>query len=156
MNKQNLLHVDVRILEPVQVAYRECTFREGKGDCASRIHRTFQYLREWAVCMGLNPAELLQIGIPTLHDGALAGYACCLEYMLPYLDEHSEVSIMVLPGGRYAVMPLEKTLEQAGEILALLHSGYDLSEHQIVPDPHRPVYEIFHPHSTDYCVPVAE
>ncbi len=117
------------------------------------IRETFQFLRQWSLCQGLNPAELLEVGVPVVEDNRLSTYTCCLEYVLPFLDENSDVSLGELPGGRYAIMRVEKTPEKIGKAVAQFNRIYMHDQH-LVQAVHRPVYEIYYEHEMEYCVPL--
>lgn len=153
MIKQSFWHAGVCTLEPVQAVFRQCVFREHESNYDGCIRQTFQFLREWVVCMGLNPAELLHIGIPVLEDDRLAMYTCCMEYPLLFLDEDSQVSLGVLPGGRYAVLRMEKTPNIIRTSIQQFNNVY-IPENGLVRDEHRPVYEIYHEQTMEYCIPI--
>jgi DNA gyrase inhibitor GyrI len=133
----------------------ECTLHEQHPDHHTCICETFQFLREWASCMGLNCADLLEVGVPTLEHNQIVRYTCCLEYPLDYLDEHAAVSLGELPGGRYAVTHLEKAPDSVGGDIRLLLDAY-LEEQNLQRDPGRPIYEIYNQHSAEYCVPLLD
>lgn len=78
-----------------------------------------------------------------------------MEYPLPFLDEASQVSLGELPGGRYAVMRVDKTPAVIRKTIHQFNSLY-IPENGLVQDEHRPVYEIYYEHTMEYCVPVVE
>lgn len=155
MIRQNALTFEIRILEPLRVVFRECIFRDPARNYDREIRQTFQFLREWSICMGLHPAELIHVGIPGLAGDRLAAYTCCLEYVLPFIDENAEVSLGELPGGRYAVVRVEKVPSKIGQAIREFHSVY-MHEELLVQDLHRPVYEVYYEKDMEYCVPLAE
>lgn len=151
MITQDYLNVSICTREPLRVIFRQCSFRDSLRNRSQCIQRTFDFLRQWSTCMGLNTAELIEVGIPVLEGDQLASYTCCLEYVLPTIDENADVSLGELPGGRYAVLRVEKShIEHA---VWQLRSIY-MPENGLVQDPHRPVYEVFNGHELEYCVPL--
>jgi DNA gyrase inhibitor GyrI len=156
MIKRAKLNLHPSIIESLPVVFRRCTFSGNHRNCDCRIEKTFQFLREWATCAGINPAELIQVGVPVFQESVLNSYTCCLEYPLPYLDEFADVSLGELPGGKYMVTRREMIPHSIDlEIWNLMQN--QLRQDGIAPDPRRPVYEIFHPHGAiDYCVAVLD
>jgi DNA gyrase inhibitor GyrI len=147
------LHVEIEQLEPMPVVFLKCTLGDHHWDHDKRIRETFEFIRQWAGCMRLNPEDLVQVGLPTLKDGQLTEYTCCLEYPLGYIDEHAEVNLGELPGGTYAVTRVDETSHGIGLDIRQMVEAY-LQEQQLAQDPHRPIREIYHRHFTEYCIPL--
>lgn len=137
----------------MRVVFRQCIFRHSHCNRPRMIQETFRYLREWSACMGMNPADLIEVGVPRSEDGRLTAYTCALEYPLPAIDEDAEVSLGELPGGRYAVLRVEKDPAHIEKAVLQLKTAH-MPGHGLVQDPYRPVYEIFQGHELDYCVPL--
>lgn len=153
MIKQDHLHVGVCELEPVQVIYKTCIFRHSKEDYDKKIRLAFQTLHEWADRFGLDPGQLLHVGIPTLDEKQLTMYECCIEFPLPMMEEDSEIQLKTLPGGSYAVLRMEKTPAKIGKAIQRFHADY-IPENDLVVDEQRPTYEIYYKDMMEYCVPI--
>lgn len=153
MITHDLLNVSICTLEPLRVVFRQCVFRNPHPNINKQIQDTFKFLRQWSACMRLNPAEFVEVGIPRIEDDRLISYTCCLEYVLPSIDENADVSLGELPGGRYAVLRVEKNPTRMEQAIWLFKTAYLLENH-LQQDPRRPVYEIFHEKELEYCVPV--
>ncbi len=157
MIKQNLLHVGTCKLEPVQVVYKTCFFggRLENYDrrVDKRIREAFQVLREWVVRFGLDPQDLLHIGIPTLQDKLLIQYDCCLEFPLPMLEKSADLALRILPGGEYALLRVEKTHAKICKALQRFYADY-IPENHLLLDEERPTYEIYYKDMLEYCVPI--
>jgi len=104
MTYQPLLHVGICELESIQVIYKTCIFRHTKENYDTKIRKAFQRLREWIVRFGLDPNQLLHIGIPTVDEKGLVMYECCLESPIPMIEEEADIQSKTLPGGSYAVL----------------------------------------------------
>lgn len=153
MITHDLLNVSICTLEPLRVVFRQCVFRNPHQNSSKQIQETFKFLRQWSACMGLNPAEFVEVGIPRLENDRLAAYTCCLEYVLPSIDENADVSLGELPGGLCAVLRVEKNPARIEQAIWQFKTAY-LPENHLKQDPHRPVYEIFHEKELEYCVPL--
>jgi len=155
MGKENLLHVGLCKLEPVQVVHKMCLFRNPAKPRGydKRIRQTFQQLREWIVCCGLEPRNLLHIGVPVLEDKQLIMYDCCIEFPFPVLEEHRDITLRVLPGGEYALLRVEKTPARIAKAIQLFYSDY-VPRNALILDEERPTYEIYYEDTMEYCVPI--
>jgi DNA gyrase inhibitor GyrI len=137
------LHVELRTLQELQVIH------SALGNPDKVIRPAFKMLRQCVTEYGLDPDTLLHVGIPELSDGMLISYDCCIEFSLPEsLDEAK-----ILPGGRYAVLTVEKTPSKIASAIRSFHGDY-LSDHGLVLDEERPVYEIYFKDTLEYCVPI--
>lgn len=150
-----MLHVGICELEPVQVAYKTCLFRSTTlpGSYDKRIRSTFQMLREWLVCFGLDPKTFLHIGIPGLENNQLVTYDCCIEFPLPVVENKADIGIKILPGGQYALLRVEKTRAKIEKAIQRLYSEY-IPAHHLILEEDRPTYEIYYEDTMEYCVPL--
>ena len=147
------LHVGVCEMEPVHVIYRVCIFRHSKDNHDKKIRQAFQSLREWSVRFGLNPKELLHIGIPTVDKKELIIYECCVEFPIPMMEENADIQAKTLPGGSYAVLRIEKTPVKIRNAIRRFHADY-IPDNDLVIDDNRPTYEIYYEDTMEYCLPI--
>ena len=155
MRKHETLHVGICKLEPVQVIYTMCIFRHRNENYDKKIRQAFQSLREWTVRFGLDPKQLLHIGIPTVDDKQLVMYECCMEFPLPMMEDNAEVQLKTLPGGNYAVLRIEKTPAKIGKAIQRFHADY-IPDNDLVMDDERLTYEIYYEDTMEYCVPILQ
>jgi DNA gyrase inhibitor GyrI len=140
--------VEVLSLPDLQVVHCLLLFRSNTGNPDKVIRPAFQELRRRVSDFGLDPDTLLHIGVPEIVDGELVSYDCCVEFPLP-----EETNMKALPGGRYAVLTVEKTPAKIGPAIRTFRGDY-LPEHGLVVDENRPVYEIYFKDTLEYCVRV--
>jgi DNA gyrase inhibitor GyrI len=112
------------------------------------IRPAFRELRAHVSGFGLDPDTLLPIGIPQVVDGQLVSYDCCIEFPL-----QDAADTRMLPGGRFAVLTVEKIPARIGPAIRSFWGDY-LPEHGLLVDEERPTYEIYFTDTLDYCVPV--
>jgi DNA gyrase inhibitor GyrI len=155
MKKQNLLHVEVRELSPLQVAHKLCIFPTGPKNHDKKIRKTFQTLRDWITGFGLDPDTLLHVGIPMLDNKGLITYDCCIEFPLPIDDEGKDIQQKSLEGGTYAILRIEKKPNIIAKSIRQFKGDY-IVENEIIIDEDRPVYEIYFKDIMEYCVPILE
>ncbi len=96
----------------------------------------------------MDPDSLPLIGIPEVVEAELVSYDCCLEMPLPECEP-----ARLLPGGRYAVLTVEKTPARIGAAIRAFQGDYLLDRDWIV-DEARPVYEIYFKDVLEYCLPI--
>jgi len=153
MTKHAPLHVGVCKLEPIPVIYKTCIIRHSRENYDKKIRQAFQVLREWTVRFGLDPKQSLHIGIPTVEDKQLIMYECCLEFLLPMMEDNDEIRLKTLPGGSYAVLRVEKVPTKIGKAIQSFHADY-IPNNDLLIDHERPIYEIYYEDTMEYCVPV--
>ena len=153
MAKEFHLRVGIVELAPVQAAHKLCIFPISRTRFDKKIRAAFNELREWVLNFGLNPDDLLHIGIPTVDGGDLVTYDCCIEFPFPLKDERAKVKQKALPGGRYAVLNIEKEPQKIAKAIRQFRGDY-LYERNLVIDEERPTYEIYYGDTMEYCVPV--
>jgi DNA gyrase inhibitor GyrI len=143
------LPVELRTLQELQVTHRLLLFLSAPGNPDRVIRLAFKMLRQCVTEYGLDPDTLLHVGVPELADGMLISYDCCIEFPLPEsLDE-----VKILPGGRYAVLTVEKTPSKIASAIRTFRGDY-LPDHGLVPDEEHPVYEFYFKDTLEYCVPI--
>jgi DNA gyrase inhibitor GyrI len=143
------MDVENRTLPDLTVIHRFILFHDQALNPDPVIRPTFRALRARLAGFGLDPDTLLHVGVPELADGQLVSYDCCLEYPLP--DNNDDLKI--LPGGRYAVLTVEKSTSKIGPAIRTFRGDY-LPDHGLIPDEQRPVYEIYFKETMEYCVPI--
>jgi DNA gyrase inhibitor GyrI len=153
MPREKPLHVGIAQLSPVRVAHRLCILPRVSDRSRRGIRKTFQFLREWIVDFGLDPETLLHIGIPANDDDGLTTYDCCIEFPLPIEEEINGVTQKMLPGGKYAVLRIEKRAVEISRAIRRFHRDY-IPGNKILIDEGRPIYEIYFKDTMEYCVPV--
>ena len=153
MTRHNRLHVGVCELESHQVIYTTCIFRHSRENYDRKIRQVFQALREWTVRFGLDPKQLLHIGIPTVEEKQLIMYECCIEFPLPMMEKNPEIKLKTIPGGSYAVLRIEKKPANIGKAIQRFHADY-IPDNELIIDHERPAYEIYYEFTMEYCVPV--
>jgi hypothetical protein len=144
-----ILDVETRSLQDLAVIHHFLLFHDRPTNPDRLIRPAFKGLRERLVQYGLNPDELLHVGIPDLADQALVSYECCIEFPLPGCME----DIKTLPGGLYAILRVEKIRSKIGPAIRAFRGDY-LPEHELIIDEDRPVYEIYFKETMEYCVPI--
>jgi DNA gyrase inhibitor GyrI len=142
------LDIEIRILQPLRVIHHCCLFGSNSGNPDKIIRPVFQALRRQVTDFGLDPDTMLHVGIPEIIDGQLVSYDCCIEFPLP-----EETDVTVLPGGRYAVLTVEKTPARIRPAIRSFRGDY-LPDHGLFPDEARPTYEIYFKDTMEYCIPV--
>jgi DNA gyrase inhibitor GyrI len=154
MPSQGYLHVGITSLTPIRVAHKLCVFPANlKKHPDPKIRKAFQALREWMVDFGLDPDNLLRVGIPTLDNKDLVTYDCCIEFPLPIDDESDSIKQELLPGGLYAILRIEKKPNKIIKAIRQLHGDY-IPQNQLIVDESRPIYEIYYADTMEYCVPI--
>ena len=136
----------------MHVAYLACVPGAEQADLFPGVQATFRRVQEWVQGIGLELSTLLHIGTPVLQAGRLVRYECCVEVPAPVQDGLGEAGIQDLPGGRYAVLSMEKDPAVIGPSIGRLYGEY-LSQAGLQVDARRPTYEIYFESTMEYCVP---
>ena len=147
-NTPAFLLVDGRELPDLRVIHSYCLFRSQAVNPDRIIRPAFRELRLRVSSYGLDPDTLLHVGIPEVVDGQLVSYDCCIEFPLP-----DETDTEILPGGRYAVLTVEKTPAKIVPAIRSFRGDY-LPEHGFIVDEDRPTYEYTFTDTLEYCVPI--
>lgn len=147
------LKVTIQDLMPIPIAYMSCQLQQATGSYSEQIRDGFQRIKDWARQHGYDLSKLRVIGIPRANDAQLVGYECALE--LPeVISQHTEdVETKQLPGGRYAILSLEKDSSTIGETIGRFFAEY-VPQHQLVIDTQRPSCEVYYERTMDFCVPL--
>lgn len=147
------LSVHIQDLPAREVVYLSCQLDQASGQFSAQIEEGFGLIKRWLAQLGAPGADRLLIGIPHVVEQRLVGYDCCAE--LP----HSAASFpeawrtRQLPGGRYAVLSLEKDSASIGEQIGRFFAEY-VPQHQLALDQTRPSYEVYYARTMDYCTPL--
>lgn len=144
--------VESRDLPPRDVVYLTCTVDLETGAFSTRIGDGFSQIKRWAELQGHGPGETLVIGVPHIVGRRLAAYDCCVQLPAPAAPSDG-LSSARLPGGRYAVLTLEKDSAMVGEHIGRFFAEY-VPQHSLQIDETRPCYEVYHVRTMEYCVPL--
>lgn len=146
------LHVTIRNLPPTTIVYTSVLLQQMKGSYNDQIRDGFEKIKDWARQQGYDPSELKVIGIPHVDGAQLIGYECALELEIVPLNTE-DFHTKQLPGGRYAILSLEKDSATIGGTIERFFTEY-VPQHKLIVDPQRPSYEVYHEHVMDFCVPL--
>lgn len=145
--------VSIKELPRIQVVYLHVELDVAAGKHNPQISAAFGAVKTWAMRQGHNPMDGLTIGIPQEVDRRLVGYDCCLEMPGAAVNGQDDVAIKTIPGGRYAVLKLEKDWRTIESVIGRFYAEY-VPEHHLALDVSRPTYEIYGARRMEYCVPV--
>jgi DNA gyrase inhibitor GyrI len=117
------LKVTIQDLMPIPIAYMSCQLQQATGSYSEQFRDGFQRIKDWARQYGYDLSKLRVIGIPRTNEAQLVGYECALE--LPkVISQHTEdVETKQLPGGRCAILSLEKDSSTIGETIGRFFCG---------------------------------
>lgn len=147
------LHVTIQDLTPVFIAYVSCQLQQATGSYNEQIRDGFQHIKDWARQCGYDPSALKVIGIPHTNGAQLVSYECALELPESISQDTEDIQTKQLPGGRYAILSLEKDSNTIGETIGRFFAEY-VPQHQLIVDSQRPSYEVYYEHTMDFCVPI--
>ena len=148
-----VLVVSIQDLPPVRVAYIDYQATSEQGDFHNEIRACFQRIQNWVRRLGHDPYSLLNLGVPDVHDGQLVSYGCCVQVPDDVQSGSEGVKIKELPGGRYAVVKIDKDPRTIGDSIARFYQEY-VPENNIRVDGMRPTCEIYWEGTMEYCVPI--
>lgn len=117
------LTVTIQDLMPIPIAYMSCQLQQATGSYSEQIRDGFQRIKDWARQHGYDPSNLRVIGIPRTNDAQLVGYECALELPAVISQHTKDVETKQLPGGRYAILSLEKDSSTIGETIGRFFCG---------------------------------
>jgi DNA gyrase inhibitor GyrI len=147
------LRVIIQDLTPVFIAYVSCQLQQATGRYNEQIRDGFQQIKDWAQQRGYDPSALKVIGIPRTDGAQLVGYECALELPEIISQDTEGIQTKELPGGRYAILSLEKDSNTIGATIGRFFAEY-VPQHQLIVDPQRPMYEVYYEQMMDFCVPM--
>ena len=148
-----MLVVSIQDLPPVHVAFIDYQAGSEQGDFHSEIRACFQRVQSWVRDLGHDPYSVLNVGIPDVRDGQLVSYRCCVQIPEDVQSGSEGVEIKELPGGRYAVVKIDKDPQIIGASIGRFYQEY-APQNDIRIDGMRPTYEIYWQDTTEYCVPI--
>jgi DNA gyrase inhibitor GyrI len=147
------LDVAVRDLPAVRVVVLEYRARGFAGTYQESIGELFRELEGWLKVHGIYTHGLRRIGVPFADGDQLQRYWCCIEAPAGGVAEDGEVTVRELAAGRYAVLTLTKDANTIGANIGRFYRSY-VPAHQLTLDATRPPYEVYHPNTMEYCVPL--
>ncbi len=151
-NATTSLSVSIQELTSVHVAYIEYRPNAEQGNMHDEIGERFRRVQAWVRERGHNPLTRT-IGAIQMMDDQLSSYACCVQ--IPGEVHHGSdgIAIKDLPGGRYAVVSMEKDPEIISESIGRFYREY-VPQHGLGLDSQRLTYEIYYESRMEYCVPI--
>ena len=147
------LQVEIRELPVVRVG---CMAYKPSGETSNlgpELRQRFERVQAWVGELGLDPYTRLTIGSIVSADERLLRYECCLEIPDTVETCPEDIRIKKLPGGRFAVMSVDKEPQTVVESIRRFYEQW-APEHDLKIDAARPTYEIYWAETMDYCVPV--
>jgi DNA gyrase inhibitor GyrI len=150
---QSSLTVHIRDLPPHELVCLTCQLDQATGQFSTQIGDGFGELKQWAAQQGATVAELLLIGIPHVTGRQLVAYDCCVQHQPSATSLPQGWQTKQLPGGRYAVLTLEKDSATLGQRIGQFFAEY-VPQHQLTLDTTRPSYEVYYVQTMDYCVAI--
>jgi DNA gyrase inhibitor GyrI len=150
---QPSLRVQIQELPARVLVCLTCLLDQSAGEFSTEIKEGFGQVKRWAEQHERTVADRLIIGIPHIVERQLTGYDCCVEpaYIAPPLPQGWQTKH--LPGGRYAVLALEKDSATIGQQIGQFIAEY-VPQHQLILDATRASYEVYYAQTMDYCVPI--
>jgi DNA gyrase inhibitor GyrI len=148
------LHVSTIELTGWRVAYLTIQTSQAAGSFDHAIRNTFDQVKSWVRAQGGIADNVPAIGIASVLDGKLQSYECCIPISENLsADENSAPNVKFLPGGKYAVVKIEKQSEIIGETIRRFFEEY-VPNVNLQIDHSRPTYEVYWDTTMDFCVPI--
>lgn len=151
---QPSLQVHLHELPAHEVVCLTCQVDQVTGHFSTQLADGFAQVKQWASHQGALGTALLIIGIPHVVERRLLVYDCCVQRPNTTLPVPQGWGTKHLPGGRYAVLTLDKDSATIGERIGQFFAEY-VPNHQLILDATRPSYEVYYAQTMDYCVPIA-
>jgi DNA gyrase inhibitor GyrI len=148
-----VLSVSIKDLPTVHVAYIDYQANFEEGNFHNEIRKCFQRVQNWVRKLGLDPHTLLNVGVPNVVDGQLLIYGCCVQVPEDVQSGSDGVSIKELPGGRYAIVSIEKDPQIIADSIGRFYQEY-VPKSNVKVDGMRPTYEIYYESTMEYRVPI--
>ena len=149
------LNVSLRDLSTVHTAYIRCLAQEDQSQFGQVIRASFQRLQQWVKELGIHPYTQLTIGVIHSVNGKLSHYDCCVQVPANTPAILEAITLQDLPGGRFAVLEIEKDPAIIGPTIGRFYQEY-LPQSSLQVDPQRSPYEIYFERTMEYCVPLSE
>ncbi len=150
---EHSFNVAIYDLAPISVAYTFCKLQQAMGSYSEQIRDGFERMKRWARQHGYDLSTLRLIGVPHTSNAQLIGYDCALEIPEASFQQVRDVPTKLLPGGRFAVLSLEKDSSAIGESIGRFFAEY-VPQHRLIVDAQRLSYEIYYELTMDLCVPI--
>ena len=150
---QPSLQVHIQELPLREVVCLTCQLDQVTGQFSTQIGDGFGQVKHWLEQHSQVVTDQLIIGIPHVVERQLVGYDCCVELPHSTTPLPQGWQTKHLPGGRYAVLSLEKDSATIGERIGQFFAEY-VPQHQLILDPTRPSYEVYYIQTMDYCIPI--
>lgn len=147
------LEVAVRELPAVRVAFLEYHAEGRAGEYGPDIGMMYRDVEGWLKHLGYKTDSLRRFGVPFSEGSRLRSYWCCVEAPDGLAEGKGKMQVRELAAGRYAVLSLHKDSETVGPAISRFYDEY-APAHGLVPDETRPLYEVYHPESMEYRIPV--
>ena len=144
--------VSIQELPSIHVACIEYKPNAAQGNLHDEIGDRFRQVQAWVRERGYDPFTRT-IGAIQMVDDRLASYACCIQISEEVQSGSGGVGITELPGGRYAVVSMEKDPGIIGESISRFYREY-VPQHSLGLDSNRPTYEVYYESRMEYCVPI--
>ncbi len=151
-NAATSLYVTIQELPSIHVAYIEYKPDAEQRNMHAEIGDCFRRVQAWVRERGYDPLTRT-IGAIQMVDDQLASYACCVQIAEEVQSGSGGVAIKDLPGGRYAVVSMEKDPDIIGESIGRFYREY-VTQHSLEIDRRRPTYEVYYESRMEYCVPI--
>jgi DNA gyrase inhibitor GyrI len=130
-----------------------CQLDQASGQFSTQIAECFGHVKRWLGQQDHAVADCLIIGIPHVLERQLIGYDCCVESAHIATPLPQGWHTKHVPGGRYAVLSLEKDSATIGQRIGQFFAEY-VPQHQLILDATRPSYEVYFGQTMDYCTPI--
>jgi DNA gyrase inhibitor GyrI len=150
---QPSLQVHIGELPAREVVCLTCQVDQVTGQFSTQLRDGFAQVKQWASSQSALVAALLIIGIPHVVERQLMAYDCCVERPNTTSPVPQDWDIKHLPGGRYAVLTLDKDSATIGERIGQFFAEY-VPNHQLILDATRPSYEVYYDRTMNYCVSI--
>lgn len=150
MNSQ--LNVSFEDFPARYVAFLVYRTDQAAGDFDHVMREYFEKVKSWAKEYGVDIMTVPVIGIAQVDQGKLQAYECCIQ-VPDTLSGDGNIATKTLPGGKYAIVHIEKQSEIIGQTIGRFFQEYVPSANLRIENS-RPTYEIYWDKTMDFCVPI--
>ncbi len=147
------LAVSINELTPTHVAYIRYQVTAEQHEMHQAIHACFQRVQAWVRQFGIDPNRAYTVGALNLVNGQLSSYDCCIRVPELVQGGSEGIAIKDIPGGRYAVVTIQKDPSIIGDSIRRFYQEY-VPQNNLTIDGTRPTYEIYYESTVEYSVPV--